>query len=334
MKIAIFETEDWEIEYLKKKLEGHELSFYPHTLTEDRVEDIKDVEALSVFIYSTLTKEVLEKLPSLKLVTTRSTGYDHIDMAYCKERGISVCNVPSYGAITVAEHTFALIMAVSRMIVPSVERTRKGDFEPHGLTGFDLHGKTLGTIGVGNIGTHVIQIAKGFGMKVVAHTRRPDPELAQKLGITFVSLDELLQMSDVISIHVPYSKETHHMINQENIKQVKKGSIIINTARGGIIETEALVRALEEGNVKGAGLDVLEEECYVKEERQLLTGKFLEECDLRTQVLNHVLLKKENVIVTPHNAFNSIEALHTILDTTVANIEGFADNNPQNSIAV
>lgn len=332
MKIAFYETEEWEIPYLEKKLSDNTLTFSLEHLDETEAKKCSDVEVLSIFIYSTLTAAILEQMPNLKLIVTRSTGFDHIDLEYCKKKKIVVCNIPHYGSNTVAEHTFALLLALSRNIIPSIEQTRRGNFALEGLRGFDLHKKTLGVIGVGNIGREVVRIAKGFGMQVVAYTRHPNEELARKLRINFLPLPELLKVSDVITLHIPYTKQTHHIINKKNIKKCKKGSILLNTSRGGLIETEAILYGLDKGILGGVGLDVLEEECGIKEERQLLSGKFQQECDLRTQLYNHVLLTKENVLITPHNAFNSKEALQRILDVTVENIVDFQHQKPQNIV--
>ena len=332
MQIAFFEIEEWEKAYFKKRFAEHELLFFSEHLQDVDANKLQDIEIISVFIYSSVTAHVLKELPNLKLITTRSTGFDHIDLTYCLEKKIMVCTVPTYGANTVAEHTFMLLLALSRKLVPSIERTRRGDFELEGLRGFDLHGKTLGVIGFGNIGTEVIRIAKGFGMHVVVFTRNPSEGLARKMRITFLKLPELLRVSDVVTLHVPYTKQTHHLLNKKNIKKMKKGSILLNTARGGLIETEAILYGLDHGILQGVGLDVLEGECGIKEERQLLSGKFKQECDLRTQLMNHVLLQRENVLVTPHNAFNSQEALQRILDVTVENILMFLSKKPQNTV--
>jgi D-lactate dehydrogenase len=332
MKIAFFEIEDWEIPCLKKKFSHDELSFFTEHLDEVNLQKIQDVEVISSFIYSSLSASVLTKLPKVRLITTRSTGFDHIDITYCKEKNITVCNVPTYGSNTVAEHTFMLIFALARKLVPSIENTRRGNFEIEGLRGFDLHGKTIGIIGLGHIGTEVIRIAKGIGMHIVCFTRHPDESLARKFQVTFLTLPELLRVSDVVTLHVPYTKQTHHLINKRNIKKMKKGSLLINTSRGGLIETEAILSGLDSGILQGVGLDVLEGECGIKEERQLLADKFKHECDLKTQLRNHVLLEKENVLVTPHNAFNSVEALHRILDVTVENIFAFDKGKPQNLV--
>lgn len=331
MRIAFFEIEEWEKEFLTRKLTGHELRFETTPLTSE-TNGLEDIEILSIFIYSEISQELLSKMPRLKMIVTRSTGFDHIDIEACKAKNITVTNVPEYGTQTVAEHTFALLLALSRKIIPSIERSRRSDFSLEGLRGFDLYRKTIGVIGAGNIGQAVIRIAKGFGMDVLVHSRTHNIELAQKLGFMYVDLDHLLKVSDIITYHVPLNDETKHMFNKETLPKLKKGVIVLNTARGGIIETESLLMGLEQEIIGGAGIDVLEEECYVKEERQLLTEQFLKECDLKTQLLNHVLLTKDNVLVTAHNAFNSHEALQRILDVTVENVLSFVQEKPINTV--
>ncbi|MDP3940848.1 MAG: hydroxyacid dehydrogenase [bacterium] len=332
MKIAFFDVEEWEKVYFQDHLTDHSLYFCNTSLTKDNLREAQGAEVLSTMVFSQLTKELLSQLPDISLITTRSTGFDHIDLEYCREKKITVCNVPEYGANTVAEHTFALILALSRKIIPSAERTRQGNFSLDGLRGFDLYGKTFGVVGLGHIGKAAVRIAKGFGMNVIVFSRSPDAHLADELAVRFVDLPTLLSESDVISLHVPLTRETRHLINKENILHCKKGSILINTARGGVVDTEAVLLGLEKGILAGAGLDVLEEECFIKEETQLLTDEFLKECDIKTQLLNHVLLKKKNVIITPHNAFNSAEALGRILSVTLQNITSCIEGKITNRV--
>ncbi|TSC95933.1 MAG: D-isomer specific 2-hydroxyacid dehydrogenase NAD-binding protein [Parcubacteria group bacterium Athens1014_10] len=331
-KIVFFETENWEKEYLIKNLKNLELKFFNEPLEDKHFAVIKDYSIISPFIYSKFTREVFNLLPKVKLISTRSTGFDHIDISEAKKKKIKVCNVPYYGENTVAEHTFALILALSRKLCLSWERSKKGDFSPEGLMGFDLKGKTLGIIGMGHIGQHVARIAKGFEMKVITFDVRKDLKLAKELNFTYVSFEKLLKTADIISLHAPYNKETHHLLNNKNIHLIKKGAYLINTARGALIETEALIKALGEKILAGIALDVLEEECFIKEERQLLSKEFPKECDLKTVLRNHLLLQQENVIITPHNAFNSKEALERILETTVSNINSFLNNKPVNLV--
>jgi D-lactate dehydrogenase len=269
MRIDFFEVEDWEEEYLKKRLDGHLLKFSREKLSLDNVQQTKDSDAVSVFIYSKIEEQTLQEIPKLKLTTTRSTGFDHIDEEACKKRGITICNVPSYGENTVAEHTFALILSLSRNICKACIRRFEHDASTEGLEGFDLKGKTIGVIGTGQIGLHVIRISKGFGMNVVAYDVRQNKLLSELLGFEYVSLEYLLASSDVITLHVPYFESTHHLMNKDTFKLVKKGAILINTSRGAIVDTEALIEALDNKTLAGAGLDVVEGEELIREEKQL-----------------------------------------------------------------
>ncbi|OIP57905.1 MAG: hydroxyacid dehydrogenase [Candidatus Levybacteria bacterium CG_4_10_14_0_2_um_filter_36_16] len=331
MKVAFFEIKDWEKEYFQKSLVGHELLFFTNTLKTSDLTSIKDIEILVVFIYSHITKDILDNLPNLKMIVTMSTGFDHIDIAECKKKNIIVTNIPSYGEITVAEHAFALIFSISRRIIESHERVKNGDFSPEGLTGFDLYEKTLGVVGVGTIGRHVIRIAKGIGMNVLGYKRTPDPDLEKELGFRLVDLPELFEKSDIITIHIPYSQQTHHFINSEVFSKMKNGVIIINTSRGAIIDTTALLQVLDSGKVAAAGLDVLEEEPILTEEKALLSQEFDKDALVRT-LEDHILLNRKNVVITPHNAFNSREALERIMKTTLENITSYLSKNPINTV--
>lgn len=332
MKIAFFDLEDWEQEELKEGLfEGHELHLSTHPLNERTLEEDRDAEIVSVFIHSQLTRAALARLPKLKLIVARSTGFDHIDLECCHERGILVSNVPSYGENTVAEHTFALILALSRNIHKAFVHTLARDIPFAELRGFDLAGKTLGVVGAGRIGLHVIKIAKGFGMQVVAFDVHPEPLLAEVLNFRYLPLDQLLEVSDIISLHCPYTPKTHHLLNGENIHKIKRGALLINTARGGLIDPAGLTLALDEGILAGAGLDVLEGEELLKDERQILAQPPAQD-KLRTLLFNHSLLNRDNVVITPHIAFNSREAVQRILDTTVENLRAFLRGSPQNLV--
>ena len=330
-KIVFFDAEKWEETFIKNGLSGLDAVITSEKLDENTVPKYQEAEIISTFIYSSLTREVLGKLPNLRFITTRSTGVDHIDLSYCKEKNILVSNVPTYGAHTVAEHTFALILAISRKIVPSVEQAKKGDFSSENLQGFDLAGKTIGVIGTGNIGKNVAEIALSFEMKVLAFSRTQNQELVSK-GVKYVTLDELLANSDIISLHLPHTKETEHVINMQNIQKFKKGSILINTARGALVETQSIAEGLEKGYLSAAGLDVLEEEAHLREEKELLSSEYLSKVDVKTQLINHVLLTRDDVVITPHNAFNSKEAVEEIIEVSVANIKSFEAGTPQNTV--
>lgn len=322
MKIAFFETQGWEEKYVNEKLGDQEIRYFNEPLTPEIVSEIKDYEVVSTFIYSKLDIEVLGRLPNLKFIATRSTSFDHIDIDECNKRGIYICNVPVYGENTVAEHTFALILSLTRNLNRTFQRQSKEDYRLEGLKGFDLHSKTLGVIGTGPIGTHVIKIAKGFGMNVIAYDHHPKETLPCVLNYKYVDLNELLKTSDVITIHVPHTQHTHHLINLENINIIKKGAILINTSRGGIIENKALIKALDEGIVSNAGLDVIEGEAPVAEEKQILyhpeTLKTVSQLAKQASLLN-----RENVVITPHIGFYSQETLEKIINCTIENIEEY-----------
>ena len=330
MKIAFFEVKEWEKEVLPQYAKKLEADVFPQEI-EEALDIAANYEVLSTFIYSDLSSKNLAKLPNLKMIATRSTGFDHIDLGYCKKNKIAVCNVPSYGENTVAEHTFALILALSRKIVPGVDRVRQGSFLPSGLTGFDLKGKTLGVIGVGTIGQWVVRYAKAFGMKVLGVTNSSHPKQEKKLGYKRVPLELCLAEADIITLHVPYLKATHHLINRQNIARMKKGSYLINTARGPVVETEAILWALEQGILAGAGLDVLEEE-EILDDPNALFSQYVSRDDLKELVTAHLLREKQNVVITPHNAFNSKEAVERIIETTYRNIKSFQAGKPQNTV--
>lgn len=334
MKIAFFETKSSDKKFFESRFaEKNNVTFTNKTINETNLTDLKDLEIATVFIYSEVDKEVLGKLPNLKAIFTMSTGYDHIDLEEAKKRNIVVANIPTYGEHTVAEHTFALILAISRKIIESYKRVKDGNFSPDGLTGFDLKGKTLGVVGVGNIGKNVVTIANGFGMKVLGYQRYPDQELANEYNFELVDLDKLLSESDIITLHIPYNKETHHFINDQKIAKMKDGVILINTSRGGVIDTRALIYYLNSKKIAACGLDVLEEEPILREEAELFYSTNIDSQELMGLLENHFLLKNPNVIITPHNAFNSIESLKRIAEITCENIEAFMKGSPENVVS-
>ena len=332
MKVAVFEAEDWEQESFHALSAEHEVRFSKKRLTGKIASDFEEAEIISPFIYSQLDENVLQHFSNLKLIATRSTGFDHIDTDFCKENRIAISNVPAYGDNTVAEHVFGLLLTISHNLVQAIDRTRRGDFSMQGLMGFDLLGKTLGVIGTGNIGLFVLEIAKGFQMDTIAYDVFPKEEAASKFGFRYVGMDELLSESDIISLHVPANKNTYHMISTKEFEKMKNNVVLINTSRGTVVDVLALTQALAEGKIAAAGLDVLPEEPGIREEAELLRSIFREKHDLETILANHILLRMRNVYITPHSAFNSREAVQRILDTTVENIESFAEGEPKNLV--
>ncbi|MDA8235454.1 MAG: hydroxyacid dehydrogenase [Clostridia bacterium] len=331
--MVFFETRQDEKNFFKRRLKQYQVSFFHNILDLKELECVDDVEILSVFVHSNITASVIESLPNLKLIATRSTGFNHIDLEACRKRRITVANVPVYGENTVAEHTFALILALSRNVYKAYVRTIRNNFSMEGLQGFDLKDKTIGVIGAGHIGLHVIRMAKGFGMHALAYDVRKNPFLAEVLRFKYVSLEELLAQSDVISLHAPYNKHTHHLINRENIRLIKKGALLVNTARGELIDTDALVKALDEGILSGAGLDVLEGEDLFLEDQALLSPGVTREI-LENVVMNNILLRREDVVITPHIGFNSREAAQRIMETTLGNIQAFLAGTPENVVSI
>ncbi|MFA6006218.1 MAG: NAD(P)-dependent oxidoreductase [Candidatus Paceibacterota bacterium] len=318
MKISFFGVKESERGYLEastqKSYPNDEASLYNESLNIEHIPADTSADIISVFVGCTVNKEVIEKFPNLKLIVARSTGYDNIDLDECKKRNIVVCNVPSYGENTVAEQAFALLLILSRKMIEAVERVRATkNFSTDGLTGFDLKGKTLGVLGTGRIGIHSIKIAKGFEMNVIAYDVFQKQELQSQLGFTYRTFDEVLAESDIITVHVPYMKETHHLLNAHAFTIMKPSTYIINTSRGAVVDTGAMFQALKNNKIAGAGLDVMEDESVMnEEERQMLA--------------------MPNVVITPHNAFNTEEAIERILETTIQNISAFLKDTPQNIV--
>ena len=333
MSIYFFETNDAEQAYLTERLPGETLHFREGPLTTAaQAREISDAEIVSPFVHSRLSADVIESLPDLKMIATRSTGFDHINAPDAASRGIPVCNVPTYGENTVAEHTFALILALSRNLHKAYVRTVAGNFSLDGLRGFDLKGKTLGVVGVGHVGEYVMRIARGFGMHLLAYDPVQDMTKADHFDFTYTTLEDLLGRSDIVTLHAPAEAGTRHLIGAHNIGQFKRGALLINTARGELVDTEALLCALDAGLLSGAGLDVLEGEAVFSEEKQLLLNPKASEESLKQALRNRSLLQRPDMVITPHIAFDSAEAVERILDTTVVNIQAFRKGKPQNRV--
>jgi D-lactate dehydrogenase len=308
MKIAFFEIPKEQQDFFKQALSGNgDVVFFEEKLNLDNANVAKDADVISVFTNSVINKDIIDLLPNLKFVATRSTGFDHIDYKYAVTKGIKVSNVPAYGSETVAEFAFALILTLSRKIREANNALKENrDYSvPKNVQGFDLENKTIGVVGTGKIGKNVIRIARGFNMNILAYDLYPDLEFAKTNNFPYKTLEEVLAGSDIVTLHAPYTKENHHLINKDNISLFKKGAYLINTARGELIETEALVQALQNGTIAGAGLDVLEGE------REFKKGDIIP------------MLNMPNVVMTPHVAFDTHEAEIRIMQTTVDNIKAF-----------
>jgi D-lactate dehydrogenase len=345
-RIVFVETEAAEQEWLVGAMTEHELQF---------AEDVRGIEGdpqvASVFINSPIDAEFLDRHRSVELITTRSTTTEHIDVAECARRGITVCNVSMYGDHTVAEHTFALILGLTRRLREAMEASRQTNFSYEQLRGSELRGKTLGVVGAGFIGQEVIRIAKGFSLEPIVYDVETDANLSQSLGFRYVSFDELLATSDIITLHAPLSEQTYHLFDAAAFARCRRGVLIVNTARGRVIHTEALCDALDAGIVAGAGLDVIEDERVMRESTSHLIGSQIIDRlhdnfpprearaadnarikELRDLMLHHKLLQRPNVLFTPHIAFNSVEAVERILVTTIENIRAFVAGSPINVV--
>ncbi|MBS3068985.1 hydroxyacid dehydrogenase [Candidatus Micrarchaeota archaeon] len=335
MKVVFFDTDRMEREYIGANFsaKGCEIAFEKKPLSVRTAKKYQDAQVVSVFAFSNIGAEQMRAFPKLKAICTRSTGFDHIDLQECKRKSISVHNVPTYGEETVAEFAFALMLALSRRIVKANEQVRRADFGTQGLRGFDLMGKTIGVIGAGHIGQNVVRIAHGFGMRVLVHDPFADKKLAKKLGFALVSLGKLLAQSHVISLHAPYTKGTHHLIGMHNIGKVKRGSLLINTSRGPLVETDAVLYGLQKGILGGAGLDVIEEERFMRESCSVLSSsRAANECSLRNAVIDHVLRERDDVIMTPHCAFDTKDAMLRIVKTTLESIAALSKGKKINTV--
>ena len=323
IRVAFFDAKTYDKPSFEMYGDKHDIQFrYLETkLNADTVGLAKGCDAVCVFVNDEVNKEVIDELYSygVKLIALRSAGYNNVDVRAAFGK-IHVVHVPAYSPYAVAEHAIALLLTSVRRIHKAYNRTREFNFSLNGLTGFDFHGKTVGVIGTGKIGRIFIDICRGFGMNVIAYDLYP----AKNSGIQYVSLDELFEKSDIISLHCPLTEDTRHMISSEAISRMKKGVVIVNTSRGALIDAEALLDGIKARKVGAACLDVYEEEADVFFEDR--SGHILND-DLLT-----LLISMPNVIVTSHQAFLTEEALNNIAETTVGNIlscfenDGMCDN--------
>lgn len=331
MRIVFDQVEPEARAVFEAALTGHELVFLDTAADKATPDVLRDAEVLSIFVSSRTTAEMLANMPKLKLIVARSMGYDHIDVAAAQGKGIAVSTVPTYGVRTVAEFAFALILALSRKAYAAYDRLKQeGTTDVKHFEGFDLAGKTIGIVGTGNIGKNMVKIAKGFDMKVIASDARQDDAFAKEQGFEYKPLEALVAESDIVSLHVPYLPATHHLINAEILAKFKKGSYLINTARGAVVDTKALVLALKSEQLGGAGLDVVEGERTLFDELSLLSDEHQDINEFQQLVAAHMLLDMPNVVLTPHIAFNSKEAKKEINEVAAKNITSFIAGTPQN----
>ena len=325
-KALFFEVAAQEAETLREaiaadaNLKGLQCEFLEQKLDASGLTLASQADIVSVFINSVLDKGSIDKLAKTRLIATRSTGFDHIDLEAAKSKPVSVANVPAYGSHTVAEFAFALILGLSRKVFEASYKVKSGQgFSAAGMMGFDLYGKTIGIVGTGRIGQNVAVIAKGFGMKVIAYDPYPNNEAAKNIGFDYVSLDDLLSRSDIVTLHAPYNPGTKHLINMENINRFKRGSLLVNTARGELCDNEALLTGLDKGILGGVGLDVVEGERKLKDGEKVSTFEKLR--------------AHPHAFVTPHMAYFTAEAQKEIARVTVENISAFLRGEAKNVVS-
>lgn len=316
MKITVFSTQSFERAHLEEANAGrHELLFIPTYLTPKTAVLAKDSDAVALFVNDNASAEVLRLLKAygVKYIACRSAGVNHVDLHEAAALGLKVAHVPEYSPYSVAEHTVALMLALNRKLIKANNRVRELNFSLDGLTGFDMHGKTVGIIGGGTIGAKVANIMHGFGCHLLCYDRRPDEALVINLQLEYTQLDDLCSRSDIITLHVPLNKHTHYIISKERIAKMKRGVMLINTSRGALVDTKAVIEALKTGHIAYLGLDVYEEEA----------GLFFEDHSdsiIQDDVIAR-LLTFPNVLITSHQAFLTDTALKNIADTTLYNIK-------------
>lgn len=318
IKVAFFDAKEYDIDSFNKanRNEQFDIRFFETRLTEDTVKLADGYDVVCVFVNDSVSKNVIDGLvkDGVKLIALRCAGYNNVDIEYAFGK-IHVVRVPAYSPYAVAEHAMALLLTSIRRIHKAYNRTKEFNFSLSGLTGFDLHGKTVGVVGTGKIGRIFIDICRGFGMNIIAYDKYP----AKDSGIDYVELNELLEKSDIISLHCPLTDENRHMINAESIGIMKKGVVLINTSRGALIDSNALVDGIKARKVGAACLDVYEEESNVFFHDY--SGHIVDDDTLAR------LISMPNVIVTSHQAFLTNEALDNIADTTLSNIDEYFSNN-------
>lgn len=321
MKVAVFSTKTYDRQFLEQanQLYQHDLTFFEPRLTAETATLANGFEAVCVFVNDQLSAPILRRLAQggVKLVALRCAGFNNVDLKTAQSLGQTVVRVPAYSPYAVAEHTVGLMLALNRKLHRAYNRVREGNFALDGLLGFDLRGRTVGIVGTGKIGQGVAEILAGFGCTLLAYDLYPNPT-CESLGVTYSTLDHLLTESDIITLHCPLTPDTHYLINENSIANLKQGAMLINTSRGPLIDTLAVIEALKSGRLGYLGLDVYEEEADLFFED--LSGRVLQD-DVFARLLTF-----PNVIITGHQAFFTQEALTKIAETTLQNIADFAKN--------
>ena len=330
IKIAFFDTKEYDQKLFNEYNEkyGYEITYLESKLNKETAPLARGFDVVCIFVNDVVDKDTIEILKEcgVKLIALRCAGFNNVDVKYIDD-SIKVVRVPAYSPYAVAEHAVALLLSIDRKIYKAYQRTKKYNFTLNGLLGFDIHGKTVGVIGTGKIGKVFAKIMKGFGTRVIAYDVYKDENAAKEIGYEYVSLDELLRESDIVSLHCPLTDDTYKILNQDTMAKMKKGVYIINTSRGKLIDTDSLIQKLEEGRIGGLGLDVYEdeEEFFLND----MSNSYIRDKDLS------ILLSMPNVVITSHQAFFTKEALNKIASDTFENIKDiFEKGSCENELKV
>ncbi|QNL50211.1 2-hydroxyacid dehydrogenase [Olivibacter sp. SDN3] len=322
MKVVFYSSKAYDIDFFKKSPFGeqHQLNFLEVQLNTQTAVLAQGHDTVCVFVNDIVNAEVIQILADqgVKLIALRCAGFNNVDLDMAQSLGLKVVRVPAYSPYSVAEHTLALILTLNRKTHRAFNRVREGNFSLHGLMGFDLNGKTVGLIGLGKIGLVTAKILTGFGCRVLGYDINTSEEVEQ-LGIEFSTLDDIYSEADIISLHCPLTPQTYHLINKDVINKLKKGAMLINTSRGALVDTKAVIEALKSGQIGHLGLDVYEEEEH-------LFFEDLSETVIQDDVFMR-LLSFNNVLITGHQAFLTSNALSNIADTSLQNISAFEEGN-------
>lgn len=313
--IHFFEIQPHDRDYYTRALKKYAVAEHAQTLNEHTVEWAREAEVISVFVHSPITVHLLDQLPRLRHIITRSVGMDHIDRVACEKKGIRVWNIRDYGPHTVAEHTFALMLGMVRTLPTILHKLESHQYYVDPETNRELKGMTLGIVGTGLIGTEVAQRAHAFGMKIVASDHGRSRQLERLYGVRFTSFKEVLKQADILTLHIPLTPENRHVINASTLRLMKRSAFLINTARGGLVDSQALLTSLKKERLAGAGLDVLEGEAFIFPEHPLIPRSVTEKKELATA---RALIRHPKVLVTPHIAFGSKESIQRIREKTVS----------------
>ncbi len=334
-KIAIFNVDEKkEVIFLNLfKGSGHELHLFRKQLDQKTAEANNDIEGIAIALRPNITSTLLDALPHLRVISTMSSGFFHIDINACNTRNITVCNVPDYGVNSVAEFAFGLIVALVRKFKPAFERADCANLYREGLMGTEIGDKTIGIVGTGRIGSYMARLGNAYGMNIIACDLHPRPHLTEKFKVVYKDLEALLSESDIITLHVPYNSSTHHLIDEKRLTLCKPSAIFVNTCPRKVVDTDALLRALKENRLAGAALDTFEgEEFEILFEEGLLNKENLTSTAWMHALDEFDILHSEKAVITPYISYYTVEALNRLLNSTANNLKSYFSGHPQNVI--